>query len=135
MTIIPFAMAAILAIAASFYILLTPVTITGLISEGTPGTPPAVEHVRQQVSWYEAQGAWGIDVLFIFALTFSSTWLFASRTRYGLLAVFSLAGVVLSLLASFSIGILYYPSALAVIIGWLLITFARLRESRGDNQS
>ena len=113
----------------SLYIALTPTTITEVITEATPGSIPSIQHGVRQISWYEAQGWWGILILLVFALLFSSTWVFAARKLYGLLAISSFLSMVLTFLATFSIGPLYYPAVLAIIIGWALLAFEILRQA------
>lgn len=128
--VIPFAVAAAWAIAASLYIVLTPTTITEVIAETTPGTPQSIQHATRQISWYGAQGWRGILVLLIFVLLFSGAWVFAARAHYGLLAISSFLAVTLTLLATFSIGPLYYPAVLAVIFGWVLVAFEILHHAK-----
>ena len=127
----PFAIAAILALVATIYTIVTPTTVSEVYSEVTNGELHPVEYVGQrQISWYEAQGAHGIAVLLLFLLLFAGTWAFAARSRYVLLAIFSLLAVILTLLASFSVGPLYYPAALAVIIGWVLLALRKWRSAK-----
>jgi hypothetical protein len=116
-----FIFAALWSIGASIYLLLTPVTVQEVIAEGFASGEESIEQVSRQVSWYEVQGLWGVFVLIIFALLFSSIGVFATRSRHGALAIFSFLAITLTILATFSIGPLYFPAVLAVSVGWILL--------------
>lgn len=102
-----FLTAALLALAASAYILLTPlpyveIDATGAIIHGTS-------------TWLERQGWWGVFVLMVYAALYTLP--AAAYWRGSLLwaLIFSVLAAVLTWLAGFSIGPGYFP-ALSVLI-------------------
>ncbi|MCI0891813.1 MAG: hypothetical protein J4N65_04530, partial [Chloroflexi bacterium] len=76
--------------------------------------------------WYEVQGVWGVVVLLIFALLYSSTAYLASRNRLVALAIASASALMLTILAGFSIGPLYIPALLMVVVGWLTLGLGKM---------
>lgn len=118
--------AALWSIGASLYLLLTPIPVREIIAGSASTGSESVEQVTRQVSWYEAQGLWGVLVLIIFTLLFSSIGVLATRARYVSLAIFSLLATALTFLAGFSIGPLYFPAVLAVVAGWILLGLGKL---------
>lgn len=123
---LPFFFAAIWALGAGVYLLLSPTVIQEIVATTSADEGQTVEELSRQASWYEVQGLWGIFILLIFALVYSSTAYLAVKNRIIVLAVVSFAALMLTVLGGFSIGLLYIPSLLTVVIGWLALVFAKL---------
>jgi len=129
---IPFLLAAIWAIGAGIYLLLSPTVIKEIVATSSADGSQTIEELSRQVSWYEVQGVWGVVVLLIFALLYSSTALFAMRSRIVALAIASSLALMLTVLAGFSIGFLYIPALLMVVAGWLAFGLTKIiRRYRG----
>ncbi|MCI0854881.1 MAG: hypothetical protein J4N91_10710 [Chloroflexi bacterium] len=123
---IPFLLAALLAIGASIYFLLSPTTIQEVVATTSANGSQTIEELSRQASWYEVQGVWGVVVLLIFALLYSSTAYLASRNRLVALAIASASALMLTILAGFSIGPLYIPALLTVVVGWLTLGLGKM---------
>ncbi|MCH7611689.1 MAG: hypothetical protein IIB10_13515 [Chloroflexi bacterium] len=123
---IPFLLAALLAIGASIYFLLSPTTIQEFVATTSANGSKTIEELSRQASWYEVQGVWGVVVLLIFALLYSSTAYLASRNRLVALAIASASALMLTILAGFSIGPLYIPALLTVVVGWLTLGLGKM---------
>ena len=123
---IPFLLAAMWAIGAGIYLLLSPTVIQEIVGTTSADGSQTIEELSRQASWYEVQGVWGVIVLLIFALLYSSTALLASRKRLVALAIASSLALMLTVLAGFSIGLLYIPALLMVVVGWLTLGLAKI---------
>ncbi|MCI0828331.1 MAG: hypothetical protein J4N82_11370 [Chloroflexi bacterium] len=123
---IPFLLAALLAIGASIYFLLSPTTIQEVVATTSANGSQTIEELSRQASWYEVQGVWGVVVLLIFALLYSSTAYLALRNRLVALAIASASALMLTILAGFSIGPLYIPALLTVVVGWLTLGLGKM---------
>ena len=123
---IPFLLAAMWAIGAGIYLLLSPTVIQVIAWTTSADGSQTIEELSRQSSWYEVQGVWGVIVLLIFALLYSSTALLASRKRLVALAIASSLALMLTVLAGFSIGPLYTPALLMVVVGWLTLGLAKI---------
>ncbi len=123
---VPFLFAAIWAIGAGIFLLLSPTTIQEVVATTSADGSQTIEELSRQVSFYEVQGVWGVIVLLIFALLYSSTAFFALRNRLIALALASSLALMLTVLAGFSIGLLYFPALLTVIVGWLTLGLVKL---------
>ncbi|MCH7611611.1 MAG: hypothetical protein IIB10_13115 [Chloroflexi bacterium] len=123
---IPFLLAALLAIGASIYFLLSPTTIQEVVATTSANGSQTIEELSRQASWYEVQGVWGVVVLLIFALLYSSTAYLALRNRLVALAIASASALMLTILAGFSIGPLYIPALLMVVVGWLTLGLGKM---------
>ena len=130
---IPFLFAAIWAIGAGTYLFLSPTTIQEGVATISADGGQTIEELSRQASWYEVQGVWGVIVLLIFALLYSSTAFLALRNRLVALAIASSLALMLTLLAGFSIGLLYIPASLMVVVGWLTLGLAKI--VRGKRQT
>lgn len=108
-----FAAAALLAVLASLLILFTGSATQVSVTNG-------VETVTQ-LSWLEAQGWWGLAILLIFSAFYSAPAFAFARGRRGLAVLFAAASVILTILASLSIGSFYYPAAVAVVLALLVL--------------
>ena len=92
---IPFLLAAMWAVGAGIYLLLSPTVIQVIVVRPASSWTTladgsqTIEELSRQSSWYEVQGVWGVIVLLIFALLYSSTALLASRKRLVALAIAS----------------------------------------------
>lgn len=108
-------LAALLALGASLYIFIfgggTLVTETAVLGEDQ--TPL---QTIERISWFRAQGWWGIIILVIFADLYFAPLFFYLRGRTGIAALFGVAAITLSLLAGFSIGLAYFPAAGALLL-------------------
>ncbi|MCH8877534.1 MAG: hypothetical protein IIA89_12035 [Chloroflexi bacterium] len=123
---IPFLLVALLAIGASIYFLLSPTTIQEVVATTSANGSQTIEELSRQASWYEVQGVWGVVVLLIFALLYSSTAYLALRNRLVALAIASASALMLTVLAGFSIGPLYIPALLMVVVGWLTLGLGKM---------
>lgn len=77
-----------------------------------------------QLSWLESQGWWGLAILLIFSALYSAPAYFFAGNRRGMAVLFSAAAVILTILASFTIGIFYYIPALALLLALATIPFS-----------
>ncbi len=84
-----------------------------------------VEFFTRQQSWYEAQGLWGVLVLVIFSGFYLLALRVAWRGKYRALAVMGVVAIALSIVAGFSIGAAYFPAALGLFIGALVLLSSR----------
>ncbi len=121
-----FAFAAIWSIGASVYLLLSPLTIHEITATSTANGSEAAEEITRQVSWYAVQGIWGVIILVLFAVLFSTVAFLAFKRMYIALAAASILAVVLTFLAGLSIGPLYLPAVIAVVLGWIVLGIARI---------
>lgn len=83
-------------------------------------TSNGLQTVRH-LTWFEAQGWWGIAILFIFSALYYGPLRFHQRGRSWMVILFGLVAISLTFLAMFSIGLLYLPSALSVLFGLLFV--------------
>lgn len=109
-------LAAVLALAASLYIVFSPISYVE--QDALTG-----EEVTAQLSWFEGQGWWGVLILLLFAALYALPLALHLRARAGWAALLGLLALVLTYLAGFSIGVVYWPAAAALILGILSITF------------
>ena len=121
LTRILFAFAALWSVGAGLWIAFTPLAIHFInLSESITGESTVERGVRQ-VSWYSVQGLWGIIILLIFAGLYLSAAFFAWVGKKWLAGLISILAMALTILAGFSIGAFYLPSALAVLLGTILL--------------
>jgi len=121
------AIAASWAIGASFYILFLPISGRGVTFRRNFGeSGSVVEIFTTEQSWYEAQGLWGIFVLVIFAGLYLLAMRLAWRSNYIALTILSVIAIALSIITGFSIGGLYFPAAIGLFIGALILLSSRL---------
>ena len=125
------ALAATWAVGASIYIFFSPLSGRGITARRTFGeSGGVVETFMTEQSWYEAQGLWGIFVLAVFA----GIYLFAVRLawhgRYNALTIVSVITIALSIITGFSIGGIYFPAAVGLVVGAVILLSARLLTSR-----
>jgi len=119
------------AIGASTYILFSPFSGQGVTSRADFGVPGSlVETFTTEQSWYEAQGIAGVLVLVIFSSLYLLSVHLAWRASYIALFVLSVIAFALSIVAGFSVGGLYFPSAVGLLIGALIFLTVRSIESR-----
>jgi uncharacterized membrane protein YdbT with pleckstrin-like domain len=69
---------------------------------------------------------WGVIVLVVFALLFSIVAFLALKRMYLALAAASILAVVLTFLAGFSIGPMYLPAVLGLLLAWIVLGIARI---------
>ncbi|MCL4257710.1 MAG: hypothetical protein KJZ53_04165 [Anaerolineales bacterium] len=79
-------------------------------------TTNGVETVTQ-LTWLQAQGWWGVVILIIFSALFAAPWFFYGRGQRRAAGVFIATAVLLTLLATLSIGIFYWLASLAALLG------------------
>lgn len=77
------------------------------------------------ISWFESQGWWGLAILFIFATLFYGPLHFYNRKQIALTVTFGIVAMVISILSGFSIGNIYWPGSLALLIGLVLLLFRK----------
>ncbi len=120
-----FALAALWSLVAMARILLSPSWLQSATAVSVvEGTEPSEAEGEMQseirsLSYYEAQGAWGLVVLLVFALPYLGSAALVWRQRAAAGALLGLVGVVLTVLAGFSIGLFFLPAALTAILGAL----------------
>ena len=113
------------AVGASLYIFFSPMTISGVRGTLLRDSSEVVEVFTRQQSWYEAQGLWGVLVLVIFSNFYLLAFRVAWRGKYKALTVMGVVAIALSIVSGFSIGAAYFPAALGLIIGALLLLSSR----------
>ena len=124
------AMAASWAVGASIYIFSSPVSVRGVTDLMLRDTSTVVEAFAQEQSWYEAQGLWGILWLVVFSGLYLLAVRVAWRGNHIALAIVSVTAVALSIVTGFSIGGVYLPAALGLLIGTLMFFSSKLPRSR-----
>ena len=118
-------MAAAWAVGVSLYILVSPVTISGVTGTLRQDSGEVLEVFTRQQSWYEAQGLWGVLVLVIFSGFYLLALRVAWKGKYRVLAVMGVVAIALSVVTGFSIGGAYLPSALGLFIGALVLLLSK----------
>ncbi len=125
------AISALWAIGASLYILLAPISGQGVTLRRNFGEPLSfVDTFTTEQSWYEAQGLWGVFVLVVFAGLYLLAVHLAWRSNYIAVTILSVFAIALSIIAGFSIGMLYFPAAVGLLIGALIFLSSRLIGTR-----
>ena len=117
------------AVGASLYIFFSPVTISGVRGTVRRDLSEVVEVFTRQQSWYEAQGLWGVIVLVIFCGFYLLALRVAWRGKFKALSVMGVVAVALSIVTGFSIGAAYFPAALGLLIGALVLFSSRFGRS------
>jgi len=134
--IIVFILAGLWAIVACLYLIFTPTTVQ--IQEAVNSSPVDGSHSTEieikEISWYEAQGAWGITAVIIFGLIYVMTSASALLNYRTVLVIFSILAATLTFLAGFSIGGLYVPALGEVVLGWILLGVEQFLNKRGQPQ-
>ena len=120
-----FFLAALWAILASLYIIFIPMATQEVVVISADGSQTETR-TTSQISWYKAQGWWGIIIVVIFAFMYLIVGLVAYFDYLPGLAISSLLALVLTLLAALSIGGAYAPSFLGVILGWFFLGIERI---------
>ena len=124
------AIAAAWAIGASLYIFFAPITIVSTPSKLFRDSTIVVETITRELSWFEAQGPWGVFVLLIFSGLYVLAARLAWRSQYTRLTILSLIATAMSIIAGFSIGGIYLPAALGLLAGALILLSSKLLRSR-----
>lgn len=125
------ALAAAWAVGASIYVFFSPLSGQGVTVRRTFGeSGSVVETFMTEQSWYESQGLWGVFVLVIFAGLYLLAVYLAWRRSYVALAILSVFAIAASIITGFSIGGIYFPAAVGLVIGALILLAARLLTSR-----
>ena len=117
--------AALSAVGASLLIFLIPQTITIETATTVAGGAGVVERFTEQQSWYQVQGLWGSLVLVLFAGFYLLAYRSALKENFLTLVVMSLAGIALTYITGFSIGLFYFPAAAGLFLGMLLMVVSR----------
>jgi hypothetical protein len=129
---IAFVLAAAWSIAVGSFRLLSPITVYEMRASATADEAHYAQEASRQVSWYSVQGTWGVIVLLIFVLLYGSVALFAVRSQRIGLVVTSLLTLALTFLAGFSVGPMYFPAALGLLLGWAALGFSIVLRRRGQ---
>ena len=124
------AIAASWAIGASLYIFFAPITVVSTPSKLFRDSTVVVETFTRELSWFEAQGLWGVFVLLMFAGLYLLAARLAWRSQYTGLTILSLIAIAVSIIAGFSIGGIYLPAALGLLAGALILLSSKLLRSR-----
>lgn len=119
-----FLFAALWALGAGVWLLMSPTAVYS-VSRAASAVPEGGQTEMMVVSvkdlsWYGAQGAWGLAVLGIFAALYGGASALARRRRWISATIVGLPALALTVLAGFSIGGLYAPAALAVVVAIVL---------------
>ncbi|MDX1416372.1 MAG: hypothetical protein R3293_19390 [Candidatus Promineifilaceae bacterium] len=117
--------AAFYAVGVSFYLFLSPIAIHTITATTLPNETTSLETSDMTLSWYRAQGLWGVIVLVLFAGLYILGLYLAWRSMDGALLILSMAALILSLVSGLSIGMLYLPAAGALIIGAILLWYSQ----------
>jgi hypothetical protein len=125
--------AALWAVGAGLWLALRPYTIE--VTTASTGGAAAGETFYRQVSFYEVQGAWGLFVLVVFALLYTSGFFFFRSGRRWLAVLGTTLALALTVLAGFSIGPAYLPGAVAAMIAVALILFTAIMPPRSAGLS
>ena len=124
------AIAASWAIGASLYIFFVPITVVTTPSKLFRDSTVVVETSTRELSWFEAQGLWGVLVLLMFPGLYLLATRLAWRSQYTGLTILSLIAIAVSIIAGFSIGGIYLPAALGLLAGALILLSSKLLRSR-----
>jgi hypothetical protein len=126
---IAFIAAAVWSVAASVYVLLSPLTVHEVRASRSANGSFIPEEITRQASWYEMQGLWGVIVIAIFASLFILIALLALKERYLPLLAISLLATILVFLTGFSVGPFYLPAVAALLLGWFGVGIHKLLSS------
>jgi len=121
-------LAAFWAIGVSGFLFFSPITVHEITATTVPNGSSSVEQFTREKSWYQVQGLWGSLVLVLVAGFYASGLYLAWRTAYAGLVALSVIALIFSYVAGLSIGFLYLPSALSLIIGTVLLWLSRERD-------
>ena len=113
-----FFLTVILSITAGLWILMMPQTIHEIEANANGGSQAAVETFRQ-VSFYQAQGWWGVLIVCLFTGLYAGGAILLMRRRFVAGAVLAVASLIMTYLAGFSIGPFFLPAAAALLAGCL----------------
>lgn len=118
---------------AGVAILLSPVMVesaTADIPEGEGAADrPQPRFTVERRTWYQVQGAWGVAVLVLFSAAYGGAAALIWRRSYLAGTTLSLLAAIMTVLAGFSIGLMYLPAAVAVLLGLLILGLAQLTAS------
>jgi hypothetical protein len=121
--------AAGLAILVSLYILFSPVNVHIIAATAVSGWSEIAQETTTRQSWYQFEGPWGVLVLLLFSGLYGWGYYLARKEAYDWLGVLSLGLLSLSYLSGFSIfssiGSLYLPAAVVLLVGTGLLVFSR----------
>lgn len=117
-TRILFTFAAIWALLAGLVIFFVPMGMSVSATHEGGVTAPTL------VSFFDMAGWWGVWIPIAFAALYYGPLHFYRRGSRALAATFTVAAIILSVLAGFSIGSFYFPAALALLVGLVLLLFA-----------
>ncbi|MGA9533718.1 MAG: hypothetical protein WBR18_13455 [Anaerolineales bacterium] len=129
--------AACLAVVATLYILVAPVQLHEITAVSGENPSPQQSSVRY-VSWYQVQGVWGVTFVSLLGGLYLLTAVFSQRGRNWASLGTGVVTIVLTLLASLSVGPLYFPATLITLLAGAAGFAVRLRErdrSTADGQT
>lgn len=101
--------AAICGVVASLLIFFT----AGATQVSTTNGVETVTHLN----WLQAQGWWGVVILIIFSALFAAPWFFHRRGQRRAAVFFIATAILLTLLATLSIGSFYWLASLVALLG------------------
>jgi hypothetical protein len=119
-----FLFAAMWAIGTGLWFALSPFTVQ--VTATSTGGATSSRIITRQISFYQAQGAWGIFVLVVFGLLYSSGFYFYRIGRRWLASLGSALALMLTSLAGFSVGPAYLPAAVALMVALALILYTTI---------
>ena len=117
--------AAAWAVLVSLYFLLTPIPLHTIPAAAVSGASESIESAVITQSWYQVQGLWGTVVLLLFAGFYVLALYLIWHSAVPALIIMSLAGITISYITGFSIGLFYLPSALALLLAASLLWISR----------
>jgi len=123
-----FLAAALWAVGAGLWLALSPYTVE--VTTASTGGAATGETFYRHVSFYAVQGAWGLFVLVVFALLYTSGYFFFRSGRHWLAVLGTTLALVLTALAGFSVGPVYLPGAVAAMIAVALTLFTAIMPPR-----
>jgi hypothetical protein len=112
---------AVWSVAIGIWIAASPMYTSEVVTNSGPGPVVSSALGRSSTSFFSVNGAWGIMILGIFAIAYSSGIFFFRRCRTGWTLVTGLFAILLTFLAGFSIGPVYLPAALATLLALILM--------------
>jgi len=121
-----FLFAALASLAAGVWLLFTPYTVHSLTASAGPDAAGTLTESVELVTFYSIQGAWGLFVLAVFALLYTSGLYFFHTGRPWLAGFASGLALALTALAGLSIGAVYLPAAVASMIALALMLFTAI---------
>ena len=118
---LPFVLAALWSIGGSIYLVNAPFYRGSSVTTREVGGQTITYEQVSTMTLIEANGNRVIFHLILFPALFCAAAFFAIRGRYLLAAVFSLLAAALTVLAAMTIGGMYFPAVLGLVLGWVVL--------------